>query len=666
MKKTILSIIAILLLSLSFVSAYDLEVTYFSTQGNLIADNDITFDIVIQNNGELYNSSKYPTNLSLILDDGTSTIIELNENIEANDAKQYTFVKQYNTKGTYDTSISIVNPVGHNDTNLSNNIKELALIIPNSVPVVETISDQETIMDTTFTYQVMTSDADEDSLTYAISSDNINENLAIDTTGLITYSNAVFGNHQITITVSDGEDETTEAFNLNVRADTPSFKFNEETIELDGTNNNRLEQIQKTFTITNDGTQAIANFKIDNNLYNDFETIISFDKVSILNPGESRTGVLFVTIPEDQDSERDIIGSLTITGEATTMNISRRISVALTAKSWLTIENIEIKTSNDEDTSIRNSDKIDFFKEGDVVEITVNVENNYNEDDDLDLEIENIYVEVESNQDWFNDEKSKEIDLDPENDEDITFKVTLDNDIDDDVSTAKFRIYGDDKEFDFQHYDEWELDFEIDRESHEIIIKSVSLVNSNGYENDNDVQTIDCEQNSATMNIYLKNTGTHDEDEVLVRAYSKDLDFSKSKNNIEIDESDTERITFVISTPDNLRNGNLYMYTVKAYYDNDEESDSESFIIKYVCESKVIDEEVEPVVEEENNNQNNNNDFVIDPNIPASSGNRIYSEPIGTLSAFRGTNTYLIILAAIVLILLISTAFVISKVYAKK
>lgn len=668
MKRLLILIATIFLLSLSFASAYDLEITSLSTSGNAVADSDITFNIIVRNNVDFYNASSYPTSINLVFGDGTNQLINLPNNLNTNAVEQITYTKQYATKGTYQISATL-SAVTHNDTNMANNVKSSNVTIVNSAPVITTIPNQQVILGNSFTYdKVVATDADNDNLLYYVSSPLLGSNIAISSNGIISYPNAeIFGNHQISVTVGDGTTNSTTTFYLNVRADIPGFEFQNSEIQAGDSNSKRGDQVQGQFTITNTGTQTITGFTISNNLPTDYNAITSFDSASPLAPGQTRSGIIFVEIPADQDSQRDVIGELTLVGQATTMNITKKADISLQAESLLEIKNIEIKTTNDEDTSVNDGDTISFLKEGDEVDVIVTVENLYRDDPDVDYEIEKVYVEVESSRsDWFDDEKSDSYNINAEDEKDISFKIKLNDDMDQDDSTIKFKVYGRDKEERVYHYDEWEVTFEIERENHEVTIKSAEIVSSYRYGGDENVQVISCRQKDAVIDVEIKNTGIYNEDEIMIRVNSpsSDLAFSRTTQNIDLNDGKSDSFTFTFNVPTNLKVDNLYTYTVSTYYNGDEDSDEETFLVKYVCD---LDETEEDTVvtppKEEIKDQDNSN--ILDLNNEDLS-DMLHSEPAGKLSAFRGTNTYMVVLTVLVVVLLIGVVYIGSAALSKK
>ena len=467
---------------------------------------------------------------------------------------------------------------------------------------------------------------------------------------------------------------STKTFVLNVRADVPGFEFVQSEIKVGDQDSERGTQAQAQFQIKNTGTQTIQGFTISNDISSKYNPIVSFDTATPLAANEVRTGIVFIDIPDNQDSERDTIGKITVSGEATSINLTKKIDVSLEAESMLSIDNIEINAKEDDDSNVDNDDTIDFLKEGEEIDVVVSVENLYNEDDDYDYEIKSVYVEVESNQDWFSKVKSDKVNINPEDTKDISFPIKLDDEIDDDTSKVYFRVYGEDKENDFTHYDEWELTFEIDRATHEITIKSAEITTSSRYGGDEEIQAISCDQNDAAIRIELKNTGLRDEDEVMVRVTSpsSDLDFSRSFREMTIDEGDYKTVTATFAIPEDLRVGDLYTYTVNTYYNNDEDSDEQAYLVKYVCDSDNSNQNDNDNSGSDNNtaddNQdtnNNNNDNVVDINDEDLSG-MVHSEPTGKFSAFRGTNGYIIVLTVLVVLLLIAVVYIGSLAMKKK
>lgn len=681
MKRLLILIATIFVLTLSFASAYDLDVISISTTNDLVTNTDITIDIQVKNNEGFFNASETPTKLDIDFGNSNNFQFDMAEDISVNGIKKFSRTIQYTNKGEFELYANLIHASNQNDTNASNDNKKVNLTIKNTAPVITDIPNVKIIAGNDYTHQVIASDLDNDALSYAIKSTSLGSNILISGNGEINYLSASkYGSNEVTVYVSDGVVNSTETFTIEVVRDEPSIEFVTDEIIIGGPDQERSTddddvEASAYFTIKNDGTQTITSLATTLTISSKYEASYSFDEITPLAPEETREGTIFIKVPSNQDSQLDEIGTLKIIGETGTQSITIRRDISLETESMLEITNIEIEAKEDDDSSIDDGNTIDFLKEGDEIDMIITVANNYNEDDDIDFDISDVYVEVEaSRDDWFSTKSSKKVKINAEDEYDIPLSFTLSDDLDRDSTTVYVRVYGDDDEYNFEHYDEWEITFEIQREEYEISIKSAEIITSSAYGSSDIYQFIDCSQESATLEVRVKNTGEKDEDKAYIKITSNDLDFHKNFNSQEIDTDDSETYRTTFDVPSNLRNNELYIIEVETFYDNDEDSDSKSVIVQYVCNNNnpVDNTDNTPVdngndgsstvINDIDTDTNNNLGNTLTPN-----NNQLKSQPAtGKLDLLRGSNGYVVVLAILVLLLLIAVAFLFTVVVKKK
>jgi len=117
--------------------------------------------------------------------------------------------------GTEDVSVAVTD--GTDSVSADFTVTVEAAPIVNTAPVITVIADQEAKLGETFTYPVVATDAEADTLTYSLTSCPLL--MSIDAAGVITYSPEFatqLGPHAVAVEVSDGEYVDTEDFILTV------------------------------------------------------------------------------------------------------------------------------------------------------------------------------------------------------------------------------------------------------------------------------------------------------------------------------------------------------------------------------------------------------------------------------------------------------------------
>jgi hypothetical protein len=424
-----------------------------------------------------------------------------------------------------------------------------------------------------FSYQVNAQDADSDSLTYSIS--GAPAGMTISSTGLISWTPTTTTNaNSVTVTVADGQASETESFAISANNAGADLTSSANTIKLGGNSAERNTQVSTSYTVTNSGSEQISNLAAaftnsqGNALSSDFNAQATISQ-NTLNVGESATVTAIATIPANKNSQESTIGQVRVTGTgASSIQITETTFVTMQAESKLRITDVELEVNNDDEGDLDDGDNYDELKEGDEITLTITIENLYSDNDDID--INDVYIEVEDDE-WDIDEESDEEDISADSDEEFTITFTIDDDLDEDETEVTIRVYGEDDEFDFEHYDEITFDFGIDREDDEISISSINW----------DQSTVSCNNAYATLNVRIKNTGTDDQDEAAIFVDASELDFTRRILNIELDEGDSETQEFRI--PLQGVEAGSYFVEVNTYYRNERRSDQEVVPLTVTC-----------------------------------------------------------------------------------
>jgi uncharacterized membrane protein len=317
---------------------------------------------------------------------------------------------------------------------------------------------------------------------------------------------------------------------------------------LGSTSQLREDLATSTFRITNDGTEDLS-MTLSSTIASAYAVQFSQNSVSLI-PGAYVDVSVTVTVPDNQDSGRHSIG--TITADSGTLS---KVSTAyLTTKSELRIDKVSVDVDGDSNR-VDDGEDVDA-KPGDEVTISVTLENDY----DSDVEIADINVEIQSDSDLDWDDDKDVSDIADGKDRTVEFSFSVDSDIDEEDYDVEIIVEGQD-ENGANHQDSLSFSVNVERKNHEILIRSVTL----------NPDTVSCED-GFTVNVFVENTGSNDEDEVSIDVENEVLDVFQRVTDISLDEGDTYRKTFSFSLPDNARKGD-YSIIVRAYYRTDTETD---------------------------------------------------------------------------------------------
>jgi hypothetical protein len=369
--------------------------------------------------------------------------------------------------------------------------------------------------------------------------------------------------------------------------------------------------VEKDIPILNDDTgDDLINFKVSfvsNGKYsfksNDYITNASDLTGVILEDNASINLKLKARIPEDLDAyDNNLgevgfeVGTLTITGyNATNPTQAEEVSftVFMQRKNELTISDLDIEINNkNKETNIDDGDDVEDLKPGDMLQLFIELENKYSSRDEVD--IEDVEIDFECNPEDELDIEDDNVDvgdLGPGDDTDETLELNIEEDAQDETITCTLSTIGVD-ENGATHGESLEFSLEIERKSHDIVIKDIRLT----------PLALGCDDSSFQVAVDILNLGKRDEDEAAVKIQSMALNINEKISGIVLDEDDsiTETFVFPISAED-LREGK-YAIQILTYYDNTKQTDTEVIQIDNMCalDSDDVDDD--------------NDDFVLDDN----------------------------------------------------
>lgn len=331
---------------------------------------------------------------------------------------------------------------------------------------------------------------------------------------------------------------------------TQGVSFSVNDLSLGSDDQEREVTINGNLRISNTGTETVV-LSLSHNIPSIYQFTLSQNSVT-LTSGQSLDIPVTVYIPDSQDSGRNSIGTVTVVSEDGQTRIA---TVYLETKSELEISRVKIEVDGDTET-VSEDEEIDA-KAGDDILLTISVENNF--DDNID--IEDVEVEIESDDDLDWDETEDLGDISDGDKEDIEFSFRIDDDIDEDEYDVEITVTGED-ENGAMHEDQFAFSISIDKENHEITIRSATL----------SPNRVSCDARTVTVRTNIENTGSNDEDDVSIVVENEELNVYEYATRIDLEEDDDTDKSFVFTVPENAQPGE-YIIHVTSYYDNDEESD---------------------------------------------------------------------------------------------
>ncbi len=285
-------------------------------------------------------------------------------------------------------------------------------------------------------------------------------------------------------------------------------------------------------------------------------------------------------IPEDLDAidanfdEKGFkVGTLTISASDGTQQQNLLFDVFMQRENLLLISDADAEINNKAKESLDDGDDIENLKPGDSLEITVEVENNYDDDDDVDINDVDLLLDCSDENQLDIDDESLDVgDISPDDEQTDAFDVDIEEDAEDGSVNCEMQTLGTDDNG-ARMGDKIKFGIEVERETHDIQIKLPVLTNP---------QAITCDDTSLQMTVSFINLGKSDEDEVAIEITSQDLNFQERRSNIELDEDDAEVEIFDVPL-DKLPGKTPIAFAFRTFYDNVKSSDTETLLVENTC-----------------------------------------------------------------------------------
>ncbi len=505
----------------------------------------------------------------------------------------------------------------------------------NQDPIIEDIDDVEAIISNQYSNLIEITDPEGDELNVELINAPSGMTLVPPTTGnnydLRWLPTSPETKRVVTLRVTDAFDAFVDK-RFNVSAAYEDATLSIDTIKLGGENQQRDVRVTKTFTIANTGSEDITNLEISSlDVDADYNITLSQGYDSTLGFGDSTSITLSVLIPVDQDAGEEDIGTLRIDYNADSEDKFIEKDILLEVENFLELSDVDYDINDGDDTGSLDTDETDSFDAapGDTIVITVKIDNiaedscdgcRFRDDIDLDLDISELDIEE-------SETYTKNLDQD-ETSSKIEFSFELPDD-EDGTFDGKIEITGED-ENNAEHVFVYEFEVTLEKPDHEIKIQSLSFLTDTVKQG-----------RTATLQLRVENTGSDDEDEVIIRINNNDLELSELLGPYSIDEDDDLSKTVTFEIPEDAEERE-YVIQIETYYEGDEESDSEYIILSVISS--------EPVVVEDDEEQDSN--IVIEPDDTTTTiPDAQYGTPIQKDSLF-GDNGLVILLIVFVVVLI--------------
>ncbi|MEK6969407.1 MAG: hypothetical protein AABW48_03190 [Nanoarchaeota archaeon] len=380
-------------------------------------------------------------------------------------------------------------------------------------------------------------------ITYKWYVDGLDKTVNPDSNSFAYQAGNVLGDHTVKVVVNAGTaNEISNLWTVTV-SDLPAA-FEVSSIFFDGVQ--REATVQTSITVKNIGFEPLTGIKaelvgeIKGAAYN-AQWLDSLP--SELAAGETKTVKLQITVPKNEEAGKHIIGTFRVSGN--NGDVFKEMPIYIQPKSFLTIADFEVNGKDAGELSLVEVNKI-----------LVTVKNDYTADlEDVAVTVKILDVDEEDL-----DEESDSFDLDKGDEEDLTFEFDLTSEtVDQDQYTVEITAEGTATDGS-KHKVVTTKTVEVDRESHQVMIKKAAL--SNGY--------VLCYERTA-LRLDLENVGENDEDNVEIRVKNAALGIDLKKSDIKIEKFSSDDNEYSTSFDLEIANAAAGMYplTVEVYLDGE-------------------------------------------------------------------------------------------------
>jgi hypothetical protein len=205
------------------------------------------------------------------------------------------------------------------------------------------------------------------------------------------------------------------------------------------------------------------------------------------------------------------------------------------------------------------------WKPLDEIEVEVKVENNGEDDEDYDIELiflddgdNDVSDEIVEDDD---DLLEEDVEIESDKNEEITFNFAIDGEVDAD-DYRLFAVVSRSGQCNFQEAEEpgEEIEIDIKKSSHDVIVREV--------EGPSNLEA----GSTMAFEVKISNIGSKDEERVKIIAYNSALGINVQKEIEDLDEGDSETLTFNIQFPSSV-DEKLYKIRFSTEFDYDEDDE---------------------------------------------------------------------------------------------
>ncbi len=278
-----------------------------------------------------------------------------------------------------------------------------------------------------------------------------------------------------------------------------------------------------------------------------------------LNVGAVQTVTVTGTVPKDVNTRLSpFSGTLSVSNAL----VSQSLTLDVNAITQLSLDTLKIVIDG-KSKSVDAGDSVKDAKPGSKIEIKGDVENLFTNDEDIVIEDVEVTITIENIDDDEDLEEEVDVgDIDADEQENFRMEFQVPEDVDESDYEITISAEAEDENGAKHFVEVKNIDLEIEKDRHDIQIRKVSLSPAK----------LSCSRN-FNINVGLKNQGRDDEDEVVVRIESPDLEIDFEDSSIpELDEgtgSDTEFDKgYTFKLPESIEAGN-YQIAVKSFHDTD-------------------------------------------------------------------------------------------------
>tara|TARA_Y100000310_G_C20606780_1_gene775900 strand:+ start:198 stop:1262 length:1065 start_codon:yes stop_codon:yes gene_type:complete len=256
----------------------------------------------------------------------------------------------------------------------------------------------------------------------------------------------------------------------------------------------------------------------------------------------------------------------------------------------LLITDVDAKVGSKTDKNLDFGDMIkEEVKPGDTVKFTIEAENNFTDDEGLEIEEIQVTVTIEGIDDDDDLEEEDEIkDLKDGKNDDITIEFSIPLEVDEGDYDVSIVVEGED-ENKTDHEVQYDLEIEVQKEDNEVLFSRNSLSPSE----------IKCGR-TVQLSTTVINTGQDDEDDVVLEVANSELGVSFRETfdltNDPFDDDSKFRKTFTISVPEDVVAGIYSIPTTVTFNDGSDTETATAELLIDQCEIFEEEEEEEDVV----------------------------------------------------------------------